>query len=104
MRIYKDRFYVTSSVPGCSGFQQWNFRSLAVITGHKAARNRTEVVGEWVPRDGDIYIVHDGHLPEHCPRGDADAVREFLRANPFQHCSYPGIHPKGSVELILAGK
>lgn len=93
MRIYQDRFYVLAVTPGISGFQRWHERELHIVTGRKARNNRLSVVGEWSPKPGEEYIIHDGHTRDYCPRGDADAVRAFLASNPFGIAEYPDTVP-----------
>ena len=85
MRIYADRFYVLERVPGISGFQRWAERDRFVITGRKAANNRTAIVSEWTPDDR-RYRIRDGHLPEQCPIGGSAEVLRFLAENPYQEC------------------
>lgn len=84
MRIYRDRFYVTEEVPGISGFQRWNEREYAVITGHKARNHRTIVVGELLPIAEDWYRIEDGHIPDYQERMRLPEALRWLAANPFQ--------------------
>jgi len=86
MRIYKNRFYVMMTIPGISGFQQWNEREFHIVTGYKAANNKHLIVAEWTPTEDESFRIEDGHLPECQPVGSRVDVANFLRNNPFQLC------------------
>lgn len=83
MRIYKDRFYVISVVPGLSGFQRWNEREHMLVTGLRAKRNDYREVREVKSLSGS-FELNDGHLPGHRPVVDFAAACEWLTQNPYQ--------------------
>ena len=83
MRIYKDRYYVLSQVPGISGFQRWHERELTVVTGYKAANYKLAVKCEYTPGKTDTFILFDGHLPDHCPRANEREMISWLDNNSY---------------------
>jgi len=82
-RIYKQRFYVRETIPGISGFQRWGDREYSVVTGHKAANCRLEIVGELLPISEDYWRIGDGHVPECQPLLRTPEAIAWLRKNPY---------------------
>jgi hypothetical protein len=84
MRIYANRFYVTATTPGISGFQRWDEKEYRIVTGLRAKSRRLDVVGELIPVGGDWYRLEDGHVPDCQPKVEHGAAFEWLTANPYQ--------------------
>jgi hypothetical protein len=84
MRIYKAEYYVMASVPGISGFQRWDEREFRIVTGMKAANNRVDIVGLWLPQSDERYRIENGRTTENQLVADAENVILFLRDNPYQ--------------------
>lgn len=86
MKIFKNKFYLLESVPGISGFQQWNCREQFLCMGYKAANNRTQVVSEFRTEHfsrTQMCEARDGHLPGYCPQMPLAKAFDWLRKNPF---------------------
>lgn len=92
MRIKRHHYYVLADYPGISGFRDWSRKVECIVTGHKAANNRSRIVREYLATGRGEFRVEDGHLPDHQPvMREVDALR-WLDANPFQ--SITAVQPK----------
>ena len=82
MRIYDSKMYYRATVPGISGFQQYDKRELSVVNGRKARSHKLEIIGEFDQFPAK-YRVRDGHIPECCPVYGRNDARVWLESNPF---------------------
>lgn len=83
MRIKRNAYYVLADYPGISGFKDWTRKEECIVTGHKAANNRSIVDREYLATGQGEFRCDDGHLPEYQPiMKEVDALR-FLDTNPF---------------------
>ena len=81
-RIYSDRLYIT----GIRTARRGPYLP-AIVTG-KRYRSDSDLIRPWPNRVPEAistatFRMDDGHLPEFQPRGDINAVTEFLAANPY---------------------
>lgn len=81
-RIMAGRVYVRESIPGISGFKQWDRRELRLVNAATARLYRSEITGEYAPSPGDSFRLEDGRAPEFQPVADAtDATAWVLAGN-----------------------
>lgn len=81
MRIYKNKYYILQSIPGISGFKEWNKRTYCIATGNHAQHNRLDVVREFKGNGQGKYRLNDGHLPDYCPIANETEALQWLEAN-----------------------
>jgi hypothetical protein len=80
-RIYSKRLYIVAVPQGISGFPQPSVAG--IVTG---ARKRRDLLPSWHGKlniNVATFRMNDGHLPEYQPRGNIQAVTEFLEVNPW---------------------
>jgi len=82
MRIYKDRFYILETIPGISGFQEWNKREYRIVTGEIARHHRCDVKKEYKYGTWKKFRVEDGKLPEFQEVLNEQEMIARLRNNP----------------------
>lgn len=98
MRVYADRFYVLARTPGIGGFQRWGQKDLSIAYGPRAARCRSEIVGEldYVTTGSSAGVrLGDGHLADYQPRAALTDALAWLRSNPHAE-----VYPLSGVRLF----
>lgn len=91
MRIVKTKFYLLATTPGISGFQQWGKLDLRIVTGHKAATRKIDVVAEFNPIAVDLSSIfynrmlayEDGHIRGHQPLINSNNIQKVLLQMPY---------------------
>ena len=82
MRIYKKKHYILQSIPGISGFKQWNKRTYCICTGQHAQHNRLDIVKEFSANGKGEFCLADGHLPDYQPKAKEVNALHWLNNNP----------------------
>lgn len=85
-KIHAARYYLLADHPGISGFKDYSRKVETITTGRKARRERSLIVGEYLPNGG-TFELHDGHLPGHRPIVPMAEAFQWLDQNPFQFIS-----------------